>query len=72
MDVVREIEDISLQPEFQKRITTFLEQICSIDTSTAQELSSLRDNEHRVFRIIETQLKSLHFQESETVFKEIR
>jgi acetylornithine deacetylase/succinyl-diaminopimelate desuccinylase-like protein len=71
MDVVREIEDISLQPEFQKRITTFLEQICSIDTSTAQELSSLRDNEHRVFRIIETQLKSLHFQESETVFKEI-
>lgn len=71
MDIVREIEDISLQPEFQKRVTTFLEQICSIDTSPAQELSSLRENEHRVFHIIETQLKSLHFPESETVLKEI-
>jgi len=71
LDIVREIEDISLQPEFQKRVTTFLEQICSIDTSPAQELSSLRENEHRVFHIIETQLKSLHFPESETVLKEI-
>ena len=71
MDVVRYINDISVQPEFQQRLIRFLEQICAVDTSPAQELSSLRDNEHRVFSVITSELKDLHIPESSIVRKDI-
>lgn len=71
MDFVREIESISRQPTFRKRIATFLEKICAVNTSPAQELSTLRENEQLVFRLIEEQLKSLDFSDSEIVSKEI-
>ncbi len=71
MDVVRYINDISVQPEFQERVVNFLEQICALNTCPAQKLSSLRDNENRVFSIITSELKDLHIPESSIVRKYI-
>jgi acetylornithine deacetylase/succinyl-diaminopimelate desuccinylase-like protein len=71
MDVVRYINEISVQPEFQERVIKFLEQICAVDTSPDQEISSLRANEHRVFNIITSELKDLCIPESSIVRKYI-
>jgi len=71
MDVVRYINDISVKPDFQEHIIDFLEQICDVDTTPAQELTSLRDNEHRVFSIIASELEALHIPESSIVRKNI-
>jgi acetylornithine deacetylase/succinyl-diaminopimelate desuccinylase-like protein len=71
MDVVRYINDISVKPEFQERLINFLEQICAVDTSPAQDLSSLRENENRVFSAITAELKDLRIPESSIVRKDI-
>jgi acetylornithine deacetylase/succinyl-diaminopimelate desuccinylase-like protein len=71
MDVVRYINDISVNPDFQEHVIDFLELICAVDTTPAQELSSLRDNEHRVFSIITSELEDLHIPESSIVRKDI-
>jgi acetylornithine deacetylase/succinyl-diaminopimelate desuccinylase-like protein len=61
MDILHQVRSICARDVFQAELVDFLLQLCAIDTSPAQDLVRLRDNEARVFGILRSALEQLRW-----------
>ena len=71
MDILHQVQAICAQEAFQRDVVGLLQQLCAIDTSPAQVLARLRENESRVFRLIRSALERMQLSGGSIVWKEL-